>query len=83
MFQDFGNLSEPGRQKANQQGGKGDEDHGAVADKTVGLGRGVKDGPKYIHPTDHRYGEKRQPQAPLMVIRQQMPPGEQKNEKAQ
>jgi hypothetical protein len=79
MFQDFGDLGEPGGHKANQQAGQGDEDQGAVADKAMGFGGRVKDGPKYIHPTDDCYCEPGQPQPPLMVIRNQTPPGEQED----
>ena len=77
MLQDFGDLREPGADKAHQQAGDGNKDDGAQADEAVRLGGGVKDRGELIHQGDDAHREIRQPDAAILVEGEQVFPPEQ------
>ncbi len=72
MFQDFGNLRQPGADEPHQDTGDGDEDEGAGADKPVSFRRGIKDGGELVHQGDDGHRQEGQPNTPLLVKGEQV-----------
>ena len=83
VFQDLGDLHQPGGHEPDEAGGDGDKDDGAQADEAVGLGRGVKDRGELVHQGDDRDGQPGEPPAPLVVVGQEFPVPEQVDEQGQ
>ena len=63
--------------KRIKQAGDGNKDDGAEADKTVGLGRDVKDGGKLIHQGDDADRQAGEPDPPALVIGEKIGPAKQ------
>ena len=76
MFQDLGDLGEPGAEETHQEAGDGDEDQGAAADKPISFCRGVKDGGELVHQGDDGHRQKGEPDAAALPEGKQVGPAQ-------
>ena len=83
MFQNLGDLRQPGGKKPDNQAGCRNKDDGGQADEPVGFGGDVKDGGELVHQGDDPDGQPGEPPAPLVVVGQEFPIPEQVDEQGQ